>query len=73
MVMVDEHKHDVMVANTSYKSLQESLEQRPREESQKEIVVLNSSSWEELISIGITDRISVPVVARRMTTKHNML
>ena len=34
---------------------------------------MKSSSGEELISLGITDRISVLVVARTMETKHNML
>ena len=37
------------------------------------IVVLKSSSREELISLGIAHRILVLVVARMMTTKHNML
>ena len=37
------------------------------------IVVLNSTSKEELISPRITDRISVLVAARRMETKQNML
>ena len=37
------------------------------------IVVLNSASGEELISLGITYRISVLVTARRMATKYNML
>ena len=55
------------------KSLQESLAQSPREEAQKVIVVLNSAYGEELISLGITDKISVLVASRRMATKHNML
>ena len=45
----------------------------PREEAQKVIVALNSTSGEELISLGITARISVLVASRRMTTKHNIL
>ena len=53
--------------------MQEILAQRPKEEAQKVIVVLNSTSREEIISLGITDRISVLVATRRMTTKHNML
>ena len=72
--MVDEHKHDAMDASRICKSLQEGLAQSPREEYQlKAIVVLNSASGEELISLGITDRISIMVAIRRMTTKHNMM
>ena len=71
--MVDEHKQYAMVARRRCKSLQESLAQIPREEARKEIVVLNSASGEELISLGITDGISILVAIRRMTTKHNML
>ena len=73
LVMVDEHKQDALVASRRCKSLQESLAQSPREEAQKAIVVLNSTFGEELISLGITGRISVLVAARRMTTKHIML
>ena len=71
--MVDQHKQAAMDASRRCKSLQESLAQSPMEEAQKEIVVLNSTFGEELISLGITDRISVLVAARRMATKHNML
>ena len=62
-----------MDASRRCKSLQKSIAQSPREEAQKAIVVLNSASREELISLGITDRISVLVSARRIATKHNML
>ena len=55
------------------KALQEILAQSPREESQKVIVVMNSAFGEELIALGITDKISTLVGARRVNTKHNML
>ena len=71
--MVDEHKQTPMDAIRRCKALQESLVQSPREEAQKVIVVLNSAYGEELISLGITDKISVLVVERRMNTMHNML
>ena len=41
LVMVDEHKQGAMVASRRCKALHESLVQTPREESQKDIVVLN--------------------------------
>ena len=37
------------------------------------IVVMKSTFGEELIALGITNRISVLVAARRMATKQNML
>ena len=73
LVMVDEHKKVAMVASRRCKSMQEILAQSLMEEAQKAIVVLNSTSGEELISLGITDRISVLVAVRRMATKQNML
>ena len=73
LFMVDEHKQAAMDASGRCKVLQESLAQIPREEAQKEIVVLNSSFGEELISLGITYRISVLEEARRMTSNQNML
>ena len=62
-----------MVASRRCKSLLESLAQRPREEAQKAIVVLNSTFGEELTTAWITDMISILVVTRRMDTKHKML
>ena len=62
-----------MATSKRCKSLQESLERRPREEAQKEIMVLNVASGEELISLGVTDKIALLVEARRMSTKHNLL
>ena len=37
------------------------------------MTVLNTTSGEELISPEITDRITLLVVARRMSMKHNLL
>ena len=71
--MVDEHKQVAMDASRRCKAMQESIEQSPREETQKVIFVINSASREELISLGITNRISILVATRRMETKHNML
>ena len=70
---MDEHKQADIDARRRCKSLHEILTQSPREETQKAIVVLKSSSGEELISLGVTNRISILVAARRMDTKHNML
>ena len=71
--MVDEHKHAAMVASRRCKSLHEIIAQSPREEAKKEIGVMKLTYGEELISLGITNRISVLMAARRMDTKHNML
>ena len=45
----------------------------PREEAQKAITVLNATSGEELIVMGVTERITLLVVARRTSAKHNLL
>ena len=73
LVMVDEYKQVAMVARKICKALQESLVQIPKEDTQKAIVVMNPTSREEIIALGITDRILVLVVGRRMMTKHNVL
>ena len=62
-----------MEANKRYKFIQECLERRTWEEAQKIIIVLNTTSGEELIALGVTNRITLLVVARRMSTKHNLL
>ena len=49
------------------------MARRPREEAQKEIIVLNATSEEELIAPGVTDRITLLVATRRMSTKHKLL
>ena len=46
---------------------------RHREEAQKAISFLNAEYGEELIALGVTDRITCLVEARRMSTKHNLL
>ena len=71
--MLDEKKQASVVARKRCKALQEILARRPREEAQKAITVLNASSGEELISLGVTDKIVLLVAARRMSTKHKLL
>ena len=63
--MLDEWKQASMVVSKRCKSLQEILARRPREEAQKAITVLNASSGEELISLGVTDKIVLLVAARK--------
>ena len=72
MVMLDEQKQASMAASKRCKALQEILARRPREEAQKAITVLNATSGEELIVRGVTERITLLVVARRTSAKHNL-
>ena len=73
LVMLDEWKQASMAVSKRCKSLQEILVRMPREEAQKEIIVLNATTREEPIALGVADRITLLVTTRRMTIKHNLL
>ena len=70
--MLDEQKQASMVARKRCKSLQEILARRPREEAQKAIIVLNTALGEDLIALGVTNRIVLIVTAKRMSINHNL-
>ena len=53
--------------------MQENLAKMPREEAHNVIDVLSTASREELISLGVTERIIVLVESRKMVTKYNLL
>ena len=46
---------------------------KPRGEAQKEITFLNTTFGQELLDLGATNRITLLVEARKMSTKHNLL
>ena len=72
LVILDEQIQASMETRNIGKYLQESMARRSREEAQKAITIINATSREELMAMGITDRIKVLVEARRMSTKHNL-
>ena len=70
--MLDEQKQASMEASKRCKSPQDILERRPREEAQKEITVLDTTTREKLIALGVTNRIVLIVTAKRMSINHNL-